>query len=40
MLNRLILNGDPVPSELVDYATRQWERPSVQRWIELNRPPL
>lgn len=23
MLNRLILNGDPVPSKLVDYAMRQ-----------------
>ncbi|WP_425273977.1 glutathione transferase [Paraburkholderia lacunae] len=40
MLNRLILNGDPVPTRLVDYAARQWERPSVQRWVELNRPPL
>ncbi|CAE6733837.1 glutathione transferase [Paraburkholderia haematera] len=40
MLNRLILNGDPVPARLVDYATRQWERPSVQRWVKLNRPPL
>lgn len=40
MLNRLILNGDPVPAKLIDYAVRQWERPSVQRWVELNRPPL
>lgn len=39
MLNRLILNGDPVPNRLVDYATRQWERPSVQRWVKLIRPP-
>ncbi|KAA0892488.1 glutathione transferase [Pusillimonas sp. ANT_WB101] len=40
MLNRLILNGDPVPTRLRDYAAYQWERPSVQRWVELNRPTL
>ncbi|MFL9895837.1 glutathione transferase [Paraburkholderia sp. RL17-381-BIF-C] len=40
MLNRLILNGDQVPAKLVDYAAYQWERPSVRRWIELDRPPL
>jgi glutathione S-transferase len=40
MLNRLILNGDPVPAKLMDYAVRQWNRPSVQRWLELDRPPL
>ncbi|WP_407668527.1 glutathione transferase [Paraburkholderia dilworthii] len=40
MLNRLILNGDPVSTRLVDYAAYQWKRPAVQRWLELNRPPL
>nr|WP_175228723.1 glutathione transferase [Paraburkholderia humisilvae] len=40
MLNRLILNGDSVPTPLVNYAARQWERPSVQRWVELKRPAL
>lgn len=40
MLNRLILNGDRVPPELVDYAQRQWQRPSVQEWVNLQRPPL
>ncbi|MCS4250497.1 glutathione transferase [Pseudomonas sp. BIGb0164] len=40
MLNRLILNGDPVPAELVDYAHRQWQRPSVQAWVNLQRPAL
>lgn len=40
MLNRLILNGDAVPQSLVDYATRQWQRPSVQEWVKLQRPPL
>lgn len=40
MLNRLILNGDTVPSALVEYAQRQWQRPSVQEWVALERPPL
>ncbi|WP_455827465.1 glutathione transferase [Pseudomonas graminis] len=40
MLNRLILNGDSVPAELVDYAQRQWQRPSVQEWVNLPRPAL
>ncbi|AZE94980.1 putative glutathione S-transferase [Pseudomonas orientalis] len=38
MLNRLILNGDPVPAQLVAYARRQWQRPSVQEWINQPRP--
>ncbi|MEO8491070.1 glutathione transferase [Pseudomonas sp.] len=40
MLNRLILNGDRVPAELVDYAQRQWQRPSVQEWVNQRRPAL
>ncbi|MFM0640218.1 glutathione transferase [Paraburkholderia metrosideri] len=40
MLNRLVLNGDSVPPTLADYARRQWQRPSVQLWVGLNRPPL
>ncbi|MEX3777089.1 glutathione transferase [Pseudomonas sp. MYb118] len=40
MLNRLILNGDPVPPALVAYAERQWQRPSVQEWVRLQRPAL
>jgi glutathione S-transferase len=40
MLNRLILNGDPVPPALVEYAQRQWQRPSVQQWVRLQRPPI
>jgi glutathione S-transferase len=34
MLNRLVLNGDDVPSKLVAYAQHQWQRPAVQLWIE------
>ena len=40
MLNRLVMHGDPVPNNLATYAQHQWERPSVQRWVELDRPPM
>lgn len=40
MLNRLVLNGDPVPTNLTHYAQRQWERPSVKRWLAIPRPSL
>ena len=40
MLNRLILNGDAEPAQLEDYAQRQWQRPTVQEWIKLQRPPM
>ncbi|MET3130304.1 glutathione S-transferase [Oxalobacteraceae bacterium GrIS 1.11] len=37
MLNRLILNGDPVPQTLRDYAAGQWRRASVQQWLRRGR---
>lgn len=37
MLNRLVVNGDVVPESLRRYATLQWQRPSVQRWLGLPR---
>jgi glutathione S-transferase len=40
MLNRLIVNGDDVPINLVSYASAQWQHPSVQRWVRKERPPL
>jgi glutathione S-transferase len=40
MLNRLILNDDAVPCALVEYAQRQWQRPTVQEWVKLQRPAL
>jgi glutathione S-transferase len=40
MLNRLVLNGDAVPEHLAAYAARQWQRPSVQLWVNQQRPPL
>jgi glutathione S-transferase len=38
MLNRLVLNGDPVPEKLAAYAKYQWQRPSVQEWVKKSRP--
>ena len=40
MLNRLVLNGDEVPKNLAAYATEQWQRPTVQLWVDLKRPSL
>lgn len=40
MLQRLIVLGDPVPQRLIDYATHQWRRSSVEQWILKKRPPL
>ena len=39
MLNRLVLHGDPVPEKLAAYASYQWQRPSVQKWVNQKRPP-
>ena len=33
MLNRLIINGDPMPEKLRAYASQQWQRPAVQAWV-------
>ena len=40
MINRLVFNGDSVPESLAAYALRQWQRPSVQLWVNQKRPPL
>lgn len=32
-LNRLILNGDPVPERLKAWCAAQWQRDSVRQWI-------
>lgn len=37
MLNRLVMNGDEVPAPLADYARRQWQRRSVQLWMQQDR---
>ena len=36
MINRLVMNGDEVPERLVDYATFQWQRSSIQRYVALS----
>ncbi|SUG92539.1 glutathione-S transferase [Salmonella enterica subsp. enterica] len=36
MINRLALHGDDVPASLAAYATFQWQRASVQRFIALS----
>lgn len=38
MLNRLVLAGDEVPERLANYARLQWQRPSVQAWVQMERP--
>jgi glutathione S-transferase len=37
MLNRLAFGGDALPADLRRYAALQWQRESVQRWLELPR---
>ena len=37
MFMRLIANGDAVPERLKTYATQQWQRPSVQHWVQQQR---
>ncbi|MGB6007376.1 glutathione transferase [Castellaniella sp.] len=37
MLNRMVAVGDPVPTRLVNYVRHQWNRPSVRRWVALDR---
>lgn len=36
MLNRLVMNGDPVPEQLAEYAAFQWQRSSIQRYVALS----
>ncbi|NHZ96752.1 glutathione transferase [Massilia sp. CCM 8734] len=36
-LNRLILNGDPVPERLTAWCAAQWQRDSVRQWIAKSR---
>jgi len=37
MLNRLIFAGDEVPARLAAFANLQWQRPSVQEWVNMQR---
>jgi glutathione S-transferase len=38
LLHRLILNGDPVPDDVRAWAETQWKRPTVQAFVQLERP--
>jgi len=38
-LMRLVLNGDPVSAGVRQYAETQWQRPSVQKFVERPRTP-
>jgi len=40
MLNRLIFNGDAMPSHLETYAARQWQCASIQEWVKKDRSTL
>ena len=39
MLQRLNLNGHPLPAGLRPFVDVQWARESVQKWVALSRPP-
>jgi glutathione S-transferase len=38
MLQRLVLNGDDVPTKLRDWANAQWSRPSIRAFVDHARP--
>ena len=40
MLQRLVVNRDPVPEKVRAYASAVWRRPSVRKFAEHPRPPL
>lgn len=40
MINRLALHGDHVPEKLAKFAAHQWQRPTVQLWVNQARPAL
>jgi glutathione S-transferase len=38
MLQRLVLNGHEIPPRLRRFVDAQWARPSVQKWVAMERP--
>lgn len=40
MLERLILNDDPLPAPVRAWAEAQWKRPSVASWVDKDRPTM
>jgi glutathione S-transferase len=39
MLQRLVKTGEPLPARLRSFAEREWQRPSVQAYVNASRPP-
>jgi glutathione S-transferase len=39
MLQRLVKTNEPVPGRLRTFAEREWRRPSVQAYVNVDRPP-
>jgi glutathione S-transferase len=39
MLQRLVKTNEPLPARLRTFAEREWQRPSVQAFVNVRRPP-
>jgi glutathione S-transferase len=39
MLQRLVKTNEPLPFRLFAFAEREWKRPSVQAYVNAERPP-
>jgi glutathione S-transferase len=39
MLQRLVKTNEPLPPRLLAFAEREWQRPSVQAFVNASRPP-
>ena len=40
MLQRLVKTKQPLPANLKAFAEREWQRPSVQAFVNVRRPPF
>ena len=40
MLQRLVKTHQPLPARLKTFAEREWQRPSVQAFVNARRPPF
>jgi glutathione S-transferase len=40
MLQRLVKTSEPLPAQLRAFAEREWQRPSIQAYVNVSRPPL
>jgi glutathione S-transferase len=39
MLQRLLKTGEPLPARIRQFAESEWQRPSVQAFVNMSRPP-